>query len=383
MDKLKQTPLYNIHVELGAKMAPFAGWEVPIRYTSVIEEHNAVRNRCGLFDVSHMGELEIRGSNALEAIQLLTTNDASRLASGQIQYTLLCNHDGGVIDDVTVYKFNEKRYMLCVNASNTGKVYNWIKEQVGPTAEVSDISKLTGQIAIQGPLSLEVLQPITDTNLSSLRYYRFHEGSIGGTESIISRMGYTGEDGFEIFTQADKIEQVWQALMNSGKKFGILASGLASRDTLRLEMGYPLYGHELNEKTTPLEAGLDRFVKLDKPTFTGKIALEKKKKKGIKKRLVGLEMLEPGIPRQGYHIIKNDIVIGNITSGTFSPTLKKPIAMGYIKAPFSSLDTELYIMIRKKPVKGRVVAIPFYKKTATNSCKPTYIKNNLLKRVSS
>ncbi len=381
MDKLKQTPLYNIHLELGARMAPFAGWNMPIQFTGVIEEHNTVRNQCGLFDVSHMGEIEIRGSNALEAIQLLTTNDASKLTNWQAQYTILCNPNGGIIDDVTLYKFNEERYMFCVNASNTGKVYNWIKEQVGSTAEVKDISKLIGQIALQGPLSLEVLQPIINKNLADLRYYRFHEDSIGTTQSIISRMGYTGEDGFEIFTQADKIKDVWQEIMSSGKNFGILASGLASRDTLRLEMGYPLYGHELNEKTTPLEAGLDRFVKLDKLTFIGKTALEKKKEEGIKKRLVGLEMLEPGIPRQGYHIKKNGIVIGNITSGTFSPTLKKSIAMGYIETPFSSLDTELDIMIRKRLVKGRVVTMPFYKKTATNKEEQAYIKDESLKRL--
>ncbi|MBI5047877.1 MAG: glycine cleavage system aminomethyltransferase GcvT [Deltaproteobacteria bacterium] len=357
---LKTTPLHQIHKELNARMVPFAGWEMPVQYTGVIEEHLAVRKICGLFDVSHMGEIEISGPKALEAVQSITTNDASELKDGQVQYTLICYPNGGVVDDVTLYKFSDTRYMFCVNASNTEKDFNWIKENAGNIAKVKNVSNDFGQIAVQGPLSQEILQNTCNLDLSLIRYYRFKQGNIAGVNAVISRTGYTGEDGFEIYMPWDKTIDVWHGLMEAGSKFGIKPVGLGARDTLRLEMGFPLYGNELNENTTPLEAGLHRFVKLDKPGFMGKDALEKQARQGINKKLVGLEMSESGIPRSHYKIFAKGAEVGEITSGTMSPSLGKAIGMGYVAPEFSSIGTELKIEIRNKTVSAMVVKTPFY-----------------------
>src|SRR3989337_2518093 len=352
-EKLKVTPLYDIHKGLNARMVSFAGWEMPVQYTGVIDEHLVVRKTCGLFYVSHMGEIEVSGPNALEAVQSITTNDASKLKEGRVQYTLLCYPSGGVVDDVTLYKFSDTRYMFCVNASN--------KEKIKSLADVKDMSSWFGQIAIQGPLSQEVLQNTCNLDLSLIRYYHFKQGNVAGVDAIVSRTGYTGEDGFEIYTQWDNTVKVWEGLSEAGTRFGIKPIGLGSRDTLRLEMGFPLYGNELNENITPLEAGLHKFLKLDKPNFIGKNILEKQEKEGLNKTLVGLEMIESGIPRSHYKIFARDRAVGEITSGTMSPSLGKAIGMGYVETQFSSIDTKLSVEIRNKMVMARVIKTPFYK----------------------
>ena len=351
-------------------MVPFAGWEMPVHYTGLMEEHRTVRSRCGIFDVSHMGEIEVRGPGALDAVQRLTTNDASKLIDGQVQYTMLCNDEGGVIDDVTLYRFSAERYVFCVNASNTAKVFDWTQTRTGSVADVTDLSSRAGQIAIQGPLSLDVLQRVTDRDLGPLRFYRFLEGRVGGVTAIISRTGYTGEDGFEIYCEADEVEAVWLTVMESGRQHGICPVGLGPRDTLRLEMGFPLYGHELDEETTPLEAGLDRFVKLDKVDFIGKAALERQKREGVSKRLIGIELLERAIPREGYSIFGEGALVGRITSGTFSPSLQRPIALGYVTSLSAHACSEVEVEIRGKRIKGRVVKPPFYKRGSDRLEKP-------------
>lgn len=360
---LKQTPLYEIHLRLGAKMVPFADWAMPVNYSAgIIKEHKAVRTKCGLFDVSHMGRIEITGPKALGAIQRLTTNDASRLIDGQVQYTLLCYENGGVVDDITLYRFNKERYILCVNASNTEKVYKWIKEHIGSLAMIQDLSSSIAQMALQGQLSYETLQPLVDKDLAGLEYYHFIECNIAGEASCISRTGYTGEDGFEIYIPVDLAGIIWQTIMDSGEAAGILPVGLGARDILRLEKGFPLYGHELGEKQSLAEAGLERFISFDKNDFSGKEVLENQIRNGVKRRLMGIEVLTRGIARQNCHVMKDGTVIGNITSGTYSPTLNKPIALGYIEAPFAKSGITVQLDIRKKLMDGMVVKTPFYKR---------------------
>lgn len=366
---LKRPPLYQVHKTLGARMTAFAGWEMPVEYSGIIEEHLTVRKAVGLFDVSHMGEIEVSGERALEAVQIITTNDASKLTDGQVQYTLLCYPTGGIVDDVTLYRFTEKRYMFCVNAANTDKVYNWIKGQVGVMAEVNDRGKDFALLALQGPSSQRVLQRTCNLDLSFIRYYRFSLGEINGVEAIISRTGYTGEDGFEIFIPPSSVEGVWNRILETGRDLGIRPVGLGARDTLRLEMAYPLYGHEISETTTPLEAGLDRFVKLQKPFFIGKDALVGQALNGVEKRLVGFEMVERGIPRSHYAIYAGDRRVGEVTSGTLSPILDKAIGMGYVETPFGVIGEGIGIEIRGRVLKARIVQRPFYVKDTENFIK--------------
>jgi aminomethyltransferase len=360
--ELKRTPLYKAHKALGAKFVDFAGWEMPVQYTGVIEEHTSVRSACGVFDVSHMGEIEVLGPGALAALQNFATNDAGRLSDGQCQYTLLCYPDGGVVDDCIVYKFNAERFLVCVNASNTDKVFDWLSSQALAGALVSDISSSYAQIALQGRASVEVLRPLLTVDPAEIKTFRFMVTAVAGTDAIVSRTGYTGEDGFEIYLAPKEAERVWGAILDSGKNFGVKPVGLAARDTLRLEMGYPLYGNELTAKTTPIEAGLFRFVALDRPGFIGKEALEKQVDSGVQRTLVGLTTLEPGIPRQGYEVRHEDNAVGTITSGTLSPMLKKGIALAYVEAAHKEPGTELKVMIRGRAVRARVVKPPFYKK---------------------
>lgn len=361
---LKKTPLCETHLSLGAKLVGFAGYEMPVKYTNLIEEHNAVRNECGIFDVSHMGEIMVTGAEALKAVNLITTNDAQKLTDGKCQYTLLCTDAGGVIDDVIVYRMNSEEFLICVNGSNREKAFKWITEKVSDMATVRDASDDYALIAVQGPTSTEALKAIVDEEiLTSIKPFHFISVDISGKKAIVSRTGYTGELGFELYLPTDLATDIWNKLMATADETGILPCGLGARDTLRLEMGYPLYGNELNEESTPLSGGLGRFVALDsKDDFIGKSALLKEANEGSSKVLVGLEMEGRAIARGGYEITKDGITVGHITSGTFSPTLNRPIAVGYVDVASSKLDTELEIIIRGKAHSARVVRPCFYKR---------------------
>ncbi len=361
---LKKTPLYDTHLSLGAKLVGFADYEMPVKYTNLIEEHNAVRNACGIFDVSHMGEIMVTGADALKAVNLITTNDAGKLIDGKCQYTLLCNDAGGVIDDVIVYRINSEEFLICVNGSNREKAYRWITDKVSEIATVRDASDEYALIAVQGATSAEALKAVVGAEvITSIKPFSFISVDISGKKAIVSRTGYTGEAGFEIYLPTDLATDVWNKLMATADETGILPCGLGARDTLRLEMGYPLYGNELDEGSSPLSAGLGRFVVLDSnDDFIGKCALLKEAEEGSLKILVGLEMEGRAIARGGYEITKDGITVGHITSGTFSPTLNCPIAVGYVDAASSKLDTEVEIIIRGKAHLARVVRPCFYKR---------------------
>lgn len=361
--ELKRTPLYDRHKALGGRLVEFAGWEMPVQYTGVVDEHKTVRSACGLFDVSHMGEVEVTGPKALECVQKVTTNDASKISEGRCQYTLICYPEGGVVDDCIVYKLGPERYLFCVNASNTEKALNWIREHAPEGAAVEDKSSHYAQIALQGPASLEVMKPLTGADLEGLRMFRFVEAEVAGVKSIVSRTGYTGEDGFEVYLAAGDAPRVWDAIMDSGASFGIKPAGLGARDTLRLEAGLPLYGHELTKETTPLEAGLKRFVSLKKGDFIGRPVLAAQAEKGVEKRLTGLAMEEPGIPRAGYRVTSGGEDAGAVTSGTMSPMLGKGIAMAYLKTGLQEPGTALEVVIRKRSARAVVTKPPFYKKS--------------------
>lgn len=359
----KKTPLYDIQKALGAKMTIFAGWEMPLEYSGIIDEHLTVRNTVGLFDVSHLGKIEVAGPKALDAVQVATTNDASRLSDGQVQYSLICNQSGGIMDDVTLYRFSKDRFMFCVNAANREKIFNWLNKNIGNIAEVRDKSSDLATLALQGPLAQQVLQKVCDAELPLIRYYRFVLNNINGIEAILSRTGYTGEKGFEIYVSTAAAEIVWQMIMDAGKGVGIKPCGLGARDSLRLEMGYTLYGNDITEETTPLEAGLERFVKFQKQSFIGKEALLTQAHEGIKKRLIGFEMVGRGIPRSHYPIHAEGRRIGEVTSGGHSPSLGKGIGMGYVETQSSNPGTKIKIEIRGKMVEAVVVKRPFYEKT--------------------
>jgi aminomethyltransferase len=343
-------------------MVEFAGWDMPVRYRGVIEEHLAVRNRAGLFDVSHMGEIEITGSGALELCQTLTANDVSRLRVGQAQYNLLLNESGGTVDDVVVYRIESDHFLLCVNAANTDKDYEWIHGRSRAKAEVRDTSSRYVQLALQGPLAESVLQRLTPLALSEIKSFHFAFAEVSGIRCLVARTGYTGEDGFELYCGPERGEELWNGLMEAGRQPGLQPAGLGARDTLRLEKAYPLYGHELDDTTTPLEAGLEWVTKLSKPFFLGREALLKQKREGVARRLVGLEMTEPGIARADYRIVKNSEPIGRVTSGTKSPTLGKSVALGYVSAPQALIDNEVGVEIRGRGVAARIVALPFYRR---------------------
>ncbi len=361
---LKRTPLYETHKALGARIVEFAGWEMPVQYSGVIEEHLAVRNNCGLFDVSHMGEIEISGEDALAAVQRLITNDVERVVDGQCQYTAVCYPSGGVVDDCIVYRFDKKRFLICVNASNTEKAFKWMRENGQGAAAVRDVSASYAQLALQGPFSAEVLRPLLTIDPESIRHFHFAVTPIKGYDAIISRTGYTGEDGFELYFDPRGAVAIWQAIMEAGKKYGILPIGLGARDTLRLEMGYPLYGHELSETITPLEAGLKKYVRLEKPDFIGKDALVKQASGGLARTLVGIKMSDPGVPRAGYEIQKAGKKTGYVTSGTLSPSLKLGIAMCLVEPGLKEPGTELECVIRDRKAKAVVTKLPFYDKKA-------------------
>jgi aminomethyltransferase len=360
---MQNTSLTQKHISLGAKMVPFAGYNMPVSYSGLNDEHATVRNSVGVFDVSHMGEFVLKGDNALDLIQRVTSNDAAILTNGKAQYSCLPNNEGGIVDDLIVYRITEKAYMLVVNASNIEKDWNWISEHNTEGVEMHNISDKTSLLAIQGPDAIKTLQKLTAVNLSEIPYYSFAKGTFNGVDNVvISNTGYTGAGGFELYFENEHAEKMWDAIFVAGAEFGIKPIGLGARDTLRLEMGFCLYGNDINDTTSPIEAGLGWITKFTKE-FTNKAALEKQKTDGVSKKLVGFEMIDRGIPRHDYQIADaNGTIIGTVTSGTQSPTLNKAIGMGYINKEFSKPDTEIYIVIRDKAIKAKVCKIPFLKK---------------------
>jgi aminomethyltransferase len=362
---MKNTPFTQKHIALGAKMAAFAGYNMPISYTGINDEHAAVRNNAGVFDVSHMGEFILKGENALDLIQRVTTNDASKLINGKAQYSSLTNNEGGIVDDLIVYCIEEnKAYMLVVNASNIEKDWNWIATHNINNAEMHNISDKTCLLAIQGPNATKILQPLTDIDILNLKYYTFVKGKFAGVDNVlISATGYTGAGGIEIYFEDknDNANKIWDAIFEAGKSQNIKPIGLGARDTLRLEMGYCLYGNDIDDTTSPLEAGLGWITKLNKnSSFTAKEILEKQKEQGIKRKLIGFEMIDRGIPRHDY-LIKDaeGNVIGKVTSGTQSPSLNKAIGMGYVNVAHAALDNEIFIGIRNNLIKAKIVKMPF------------------------
>ncbi len=364
--QLKRTPLYEQHKALGARLVEFGGWDMPVQYTSILQEHQAVRTQAGLFDVSHMGEFKVEGTGALAFLNYLVPNDVSRLALQQALYTQLCTSVGTVIDDLLVYHLADGDYMLVVNAANIQKDLTWIQEQAGrfPDVTVTDQSEATALLAIQGPKAQSILQPLASVPLNEIRYYHCATGEVSGIKCLISRTGYTGEEGFELYCAAGDVVQLWQALLAAGQPQGLLPAGLGARDTLRLEAGLCLYGHELDELTNPLEARLGWTVKLNKGDFIGRDTIKGIKEQGPARLLVGIELLERGIPRGGYAIYDGEQQIGTLTSGAPGPTVKKNIGMGYVPALYAQVGKVVQIDIRGKRLAAQVVALPFYKRQA-------------------
>jgi len=360
---MKNTALTHIHESLGAKMVPFAGYNMPVQYEGVNAEHETVRNSVGVFDVSHMGEFLISGPNALELIQKVTSNDASTLVVGKAQYSCLPNENGGIVDDLIVYKIKDEQYLLVVNASNIEKDWNWISSKNDVGAEIKNISDDYSLLAIQGPMAMEAMQALTSVDLAAIKYYHFEVADFAGVEHvIISATGYTGSGGFEIYAKNTEIEQIWKKVFEAGEAYGIKPIGLAARDTLRLEMGFCLYGNDINDTTSPLEAGLGWITKFNKD-FTNSENLKAQKEAGVSKKLVGFELTERGIPRHDYEIVDaNGNIIGIVTSGTMAPSLNKGIGLGYVATEFAAADSEIFIRIRKNDIPAKVVKLPFYKK---------------------
>ncbi len=360
---MKNTALTQKHISLGAKMVPFAGYNMPVSYSGLNDEHATVRNAVGVFDVSHMGEFILKGENALDLIQRVTSNDASVLTDGKAQYSCLPNNDGGIVDDLIVYRIDEKTYMLVVNASNIDKDWNWISKHNTKNVEMHNISEKTSLLAIQGPKAIDALQKLTDVKLADIPYYSFAKGKFNGVDNVvISNTGYTGAGGFEIYFENEYAEKMWDSIFAAGAEFGIKPIGLGARDTLRLEMGFCLYGNDIDDTTSPIEAGLGWITKFTKD-FTNRAAIEKQKTDGVTKKLVGFEMIDRGIPRHDYQIADaNGNIIGKVTSGTQSPTLNKAIGMGYVNKDFAKADTEIFVVIRDKAIKAKVCKIPFLKK---------------------
>jgi aminomethyltransferase len=358
---LKTTPFFEIHKKLGGKMVPFAGWNMPIQYAGVMEEHRAVRERVGVFDVSHMGEIDVRGREAKPFLQKLLTNDMDKLDDGGILYSLMCYENGGVVDDLLVHRFAEDHYFLCVNASNTDKDFEWASGLAGEfDVQVDNISDQTAQLAIQGSKAESLLSKMTDTPLDDMDYYRFQKSWVGDVEAVIARTGYTGEDGFEVYLDARSAVPVLESLLEAGKEFDLQPIGLGARDTLRLEMGYALYGQEIDADHSPLEAGLGWVIKLKKAdAFVGQEALKIQKDNGLAQKLVGVKLTDRGVPRSHYKVLHEDQPVGEVTSGTFSPTLNTGVALCNVPTALSKPGTRLEIAIRNSTVAGEVVSLPF------------------------
>lgn len=359
---MKRTKFYNIHKKLNAKIVEFAGFEMPIQYTSIVQEHKAVRHSVGVFDVSHMGEIFIKGKHARDFVQYITINDESKLFPGRVQYSAMCYENGGIVDDLLVYKISDDEFLFVVNASNIQKDFDWMNKNNKFGVEISNRSDDFSLLAVQGPHSLKTLQKIADINID-LEYYHFTKMKIAGVEMIVSRTGYTGELGYELYFEGDEAtaEKIWNSLFEAGKEFNIQPIGLGARDTLRLEMGYCLYGNDIDETTNPIEAGLGWITKLSKTDFVGKDALLKAKE-NITRKLVAMISEEKTFPRHGYDISANGRKIGFITSGTISPILDKAIALGYVEKDFSAVDTEVNFVVRGKEFPAKVVKLPFIKK---------------------
>jgi glycine cleavage system T protein (aminomethyltransferase) len=359
---VRRTPLYEAHAALGARFVEFGGWEMPVQYTGIVAEHIAVRTHAGLFDVSHMGEVEVTGPAAFETCQRLTVNDVARLQDGQAQYSLLCFPDGGVVDDVMVHRLAPDRYLFCVNASNAGKDFEWMHEHRG-AGVVTNRSDDFAQLAVQGPQATSIVSRLTSLPLGRIAPFAFARGSVAGRAALVAHTGYTGEDGWEIYCSPDDARTLWDALLETGRADGLLPCGLGARDTLRLERALPLYGHELTAETTPLEAGLGWVVRLDKGKFIGAEALREQKRRGVARRLVGFEMTAPGIGRQGYPLLHEARAVGTVTSGTKSPTLGKAIGLGYVAAACAEVGTRLAVEIRGRRVAAVTVPLPFYRRS--------------------
>ncbi|TDY05762.1 glycine cleavage system aminomethyltransferase GcvT [Meridianimaribacter flavus] len=359
---MKDTALTATHQALGAKMVPFAGYNMPVQYEGVNIEHETVRNGVGVFDVSHMGEFLIEGPHALELIQKTCSNDASKLTVGKAQYSCMPNDDGGIVDDLIIYRIKEDTYLLVVNASNIEKDWNWLQSKNDVGAELRDLSEDYSLLAIQGPKAVEAMQSLSSHDLSDIKFYNFVVGDFAGIEHvIISATGYTGSGGFEIYCKNSEVKQIWDKVFEAGADYGIKPIGLAARDTLRLEMGYCLYGNDIDDTTSPIEAGLGWITKFTK-TFTNSEALEDQKRRGAERKLVAFELDERGIPRQGYDIVDSQgKAIGNVTSGTMSPSLNKGIGLGYVPTVFADAGSKINIQIRKNAVPATVVKLPFYK----------------------
>ena len=359
---MKKTALYNKHVELGAKMVPFAGYQMPVQYLGVNAEHINVRDNVGVFDVSHMGEFIVSGEKALNLIQKISSNDASKLFPGRAQYSYLPNDNGGVVDDLIIYMISEEKYLLVVNASNIEKDWNWINKHNDVGAELENISDQMSLLAVQGPKAVDLLQELTKIDLNEIKFYHFVEGEIAGIDNvIISATGYTGSGGFELYINNNVAERLWDEILKAGVPFNIEPAGLAARDTLRLEMGYCLYGNDIDDKTSPISAGLGWVTKFTK-SFVGDQILKNQKENGVDKKLVAFKLLDRGIPRKDYLIVdENQNEIGIVTSGTMGPSVKLSIGLGYVKSEFSSLGSTIYLSIRNKSIAAEIVKLPFFK----------------------
>jgi aminomethyltransferase len=358
---LKRTPLFSAHVKAGARMVPFSGWEMPVQYRGIVEEHRTVRAAVGCFDVSHMGEFEIEGPGALATLQALTTNDVAALEVGQVQYSLLCRPDGGIVDDLTLYRLASDRFMLTVNAGNIDK--DWTHVTTAASADGArwrNVSDATGLIAVQGPRAEALVGRLADQDVTRIGYYRFTRGTVAGVTTLVSRTGYTGEDGFELYAAAGDTERLWTALLDHGAGDGVAPIGLGARDTLRLEMRYALYGNDIDETTNPLEAGLGWVVKPAKGEFLGRAAIERVRAAGPRRRLVGLEMTERAVARHGYPVAKGGTPIGVVTSGSYGPSVDRYIAMAYVATPHAAVGTEVGVEIRGQVKAARVVKTPFH-----------------------
>jgi aminomethyltransferase len=361
---LKQTPLYPLYAKYGAKTIDFGGWDLPVHFSSIQKEHDAVRMQAGLFDVAHMGEVRVTGGEALAFLQHLTTNDVSQLEVNQAQYSLMCYPDGGVVDDLLVYKLAADHYMLVINASNIDKDIAWLRQHVPSDVLLENISDVTALLALQGPLALQILQRLTAVELSSIQSYHFlPDIAVGGVNALVSRTGYTGEDGFELYVRSEDAIGLWELLLAEGQAEGLIPTGLGARDTLRFEARLPLYGQELSAAITPIEAGVGFFVKLDKGDFIGRDVLALQKTAGASRKLVGVEMIDRGIPRPHYPVYAGEQLIGEITTGTQSPTFKTSVGLALIGASYAALGSQIHVEIRGKKLLAQIVKTPFYKRT--------------------